>query len=105
MGEAKKKNKQKAVFLKQHPFCCFCGGEKPATTIDHVPSIQLFRLKKRPKGLEFPACKQCNQSTGTHELVAAFLSRFWEKKPYNKLETIELRKLLHGHRHHCQVTR
>ena len=94
MGEAKKKNRHKAVFLKQHPFCCFCGGQKPATTIDHVPSIQLFRLRKRPKGLEFPACTQCNQSTGTHELVAAFLSRLWEKTPYNKLETIELGKLI-----------
>ena len=94
MGEAKRRSKRNAVFLEKHPFCCFCGGEKPATTIDHVPSIQLFRLRKRPKGLEFPACKKCNNSTGTDELVVALLSRFSEVEAYNKLEKMELEELI-----------
>ena len=93
MGEAKTKNKRKAVFLKQHPYCCICGGEKPATTIDHVPSKQIFRLKSRPEGLEFPACGQCNHSTGPHELVAALISRFSEDRPYKAEEEKELKKL------------
>ena len=93
MGEAKRKNKRKAAFLKAHPRCCFCGGEEPATTVDHVPSRQTFRLKSRPRGLEFPACEQCNHTTGTHELVAALISRFMEVEPCNVSEKDELKKL------------
>ena len=93
MGEARRKSKRHVDFLKKHPFCCFCGGKEPATTIDHVPSKQVFRLKRRPEGLEFPACAQCNHSTGPHELVAALAARFMEKRPYNAEEEKELTKL------------
>jgi hypothetical protein len=38
--------KWKRDFFENHPNCCFCGGTTAATTIDHIPSIQLFSLKK-----------------------------------------------------------
>ena len=93
MGETKRRSKRNAVFLEKHPFCCFCGGGKPATTRDHVPSKQMFHLKRRPRGLEFPACEQCNHSTSPHELTAALLSRVANNinsKAYER----ELRKLI-----------
>ena len=62
--------------------------------MDHVPSKQTFRLKSRPQGLEFPACDQCNQSTGSHESVAALMARAMAGRPYNDQETKEIRKLL-----------
>ncbi len=46
-----------------HPFCCFCGGTTPATTLDHVPSKSCFPDGLCPEGFEFPACKACNHGT------------------------------------------
>lgn len=77
MGEAKRNRRRKSAFLEKHPYCCFCGGTTPATTIDHVPSRQMFSLKRRPKGLEMPACHTCNQGTRNHEQVAAMLGRIY----------------------------
>lgn len=93
MGEAKLKSKKSQQFIKQHPYCCFCGGTTFTETIDHVPSKQIFRLKQRPKGLEFPACKICNELSGPHELVAALLSRVLSFKQMSILEKRELQKL------------
>jgi hypothetical protein len=39
MGKAKNKKQR---FLAAHPFCCFCGGTEPATTIDHAPPRTCF---------------------------------------------------------------
>ena len=93
MGESRRRNKRNVAFFEKHPFCCFCGGGRPATTRDHVPSKQMFHLKYRPQGLEFPACEQCNHSTSPHELAAALLSRltnYIDSKAYVR----ELRKLM-----------
>lgn len=64
-------------FLEKHPICCFCGGDTPATSIDHVPSRQLFTLKHRPKGLEVPACGFCNSVIRQEEQIAALISRMF----------------------------
>ena len=77
MGDAKRKRQRKDAFLRQHPWCCFCGGVTPATTVDHIPSIQMFSLRRRPKGLEVPACESCNQATRQHEQVVAMLGRLY----------------------------
>jgi len=77
MGEANIKQRRRRAFLKQHPYCCFCGGTAVASTIDHVPSRQMFMLRKRPKGLEVPACEHCNRATRQHEQVAAMLGRIF----------------------------
>jgi hypothetical protein len=56
--------------------CCFCGGQTPATETDHQPAKILFPDKRRPKGLEFPACMFCNRQTAADEALLAFVCRF-----------------------------
>jgi hypothetical protein len=63
-------------FLDRHPLCCFCGGDRPAATIDHQPARIVFPDKRRPKGLEFPACENCNRQTSPDEALLAFVCRF-----------------------------
>src|SRR5262249_30260431 len=63
-------------FLRQHPLCCFCGGQTAASTIDHQPARIVFPDKRRPKGLEFPACTVCNRQTSAAETLLAFVCRF-----------------------------
>jgi hypothetical protein len=77
MGEARLKQRRKRDFLKNNPSCCYCGGSTPATTIDHVPSIQMFSLRRRPRGLEVPACETCNRGTKQQEQVAALFGRIF----------------------------
>jgi hypothetical protein len=77
MDQANLKKRRKQDFLKRHPICCHCGGLAPATTIDHVPSIQMFSLRHRPRGLEVPACDTCNRATKQHEQVAAWFGRIF----------------------------
>ena len=93
MGEARSKQRRRQEFFKQHPFCCYCGGNVIATTVDHVPSRQTFALKRRPKGLEVPACHACNQYTAKHEQVAALIARMYPDPP-KKAEQEEVRKLV-----------
>ena len=62
-------------FFADHPTCIFCGGVTAATTLDHVPSRQLFYRKHWPEGFVFPACGHCNAATGQEEQVVAMLSR------------------------------
>jgi hypothetical protein len=91
MGEAKRKRSQTQKFLESHPYCCFCGGNEPATTRDHVPSRQVFARKQRPAGLEVPACKRCNNGTSRYEQVAAMLSRLYP----DPVETLEKNEIDH----------
>lgn len=77
MGEAQLKKRRKRDFLKHNPICCYCGGLTPAATVDHVPSIQMFSLRRRPRGLEVPACEGCNRATRQHEQVAALFGRIF----------------------------
>jgi hypothetical protein len=58
-----------------YPWCIYCGGTTPATEADHVPARVLFDRRARPKGLEFPSCKPCNEGVRRAELVAALISR------------------------------
>jgi len=62
-------------FIKEHPICCFCGGETPSETIEHQPAKIIFPEKHRPRGLEFPACKRCNGQTSIDECILAFVAR------------------------------
>lgn len=93
MGEAKRKSNRLKQFILKHPYCCFCGGTNVTETIDHIPSRQTFRLKRRPAGLEFPACERCNKSTSTHELVAAWMARAYPD-PKNEIDKKELQKIM-----------
>jgi hypothetical protein len=75
MGEAKRKRLTLAAMLAASPHCIYCAGANRARTIEHMPPIQLFEGRQRPKGLEFPACESCNSQTGHSDLVASMLAR------------------------------
>lgn len=75
MGERKQKRRAHAAVLESCPWCIYCGGDKPATTVDHVPPIIMFEQRRRPKGLEFGSCLPCNGGTKHADLVAAMIGR------------------------------
>jgi hypothetical protein len=66
-----------------------------AQSVDHVPPRAMFRGRRRPKGLEFASCKNCNEGTGRADLVAALLSRV-APDARDEEEEAELKKLLSG---------
>jgi hypothetical protein len=72
MGEAKKKRER---FLAANPICCFCGGGKLATTVDHVPPRTCFPDRHGPEGFEFPACERCQSASRKDELALGFFVR------------------------------
>lgn len=63
------------TFLKEHPFCVFCGGDVVAETIEHCPPRSMFENRSWPQGYEFPACLKCNSSSSDDDLIIAFLAR------------------------------
>lgn len=95
MGEALKKATRRAAFVAEHPYCCYCGGGTSATTVDHVPSRQMFSLRRRPKGLEVPACAPCNQATRQYEQVAAMFGRVYPDSSV-AAEQDELRRIMNA---------
>ncbi len=63
------------AYLNGRPaICCYCGV-CIATTIDHCPPIGMFVNRKRPKGLEVPACRSCNRSMSRHDFIASIMAR------------------------------
>jgi hypothetical protein len=75
MEEGRKRKRLTAQLLEGHPYCCFCGGGVAATTADHVPAKIMFWGKRRPKGLEVPACKSCNNGTKALEQLCSIFAR------------------------------
>jgi hypothetical protein len=94
-GDSKLKEDAKRRFLRENPWCVFCGGDAPSTTIDHVPPISVFARRHRPKGLEFPACDPCNHNSRLTDQVAAYLSRLYPDAS-SEAEKTELRRILSG---------
>jgi hypothetical protein len=68
VGEASRKRKQ--ILFGQR--CIYC--ERAADTVEHMPPLSIFRDRDRPSGLEFPACRTCNNGTGASDLVAGFVA-------------------------------
>ncbi|MET4217335.1 hypothetical protein ACVWWG_004055 [Bradyrhizobium sp. LB7.2] len=95
MGESRAKKKAHSQVLEACPYCIYCGGAVSAASIDHVPPLAMFRGRRRPKGLEFASCKDCNEGTGRVDLVAALLSRV-APDAKDEEEKAELKKLLTG---------
>ena len=91
MGEKKQKRRRHQHLLEKYPWCTYCGGKSRASTVDHVPPRAVFDAKRRPQGLEFPACDPCNRGARLDELVAAFLSRIFPNPP-NAERLEEVRK-------------
>ncbi|MFN7535426.1 MAG: hypothetical protein ACK5QD_10855 [Brevundimonas sp.] len=92
MGAAKKRRE---AFLREHPWCCFCGGRVPATTEDHVPVRAAFAGKIGPEGFEFPACEACNRGTAGSEQVFALYVRLFDRTEENYDER-HTEKLIRG---------
>jgi len=65
---------RKARLLREHPLCCFCGGTRPATTLDHVPPKACFPLGSCPEEFEFPSCSLCNNGTSKHDTIFGLYS-------------------------------
>jgi hypothetical protein len=74
-GQMGDKKRRKQTFLAAHPICCFCGGDTPANTEDHVPARGIFDGRQWPEGYSFPACEPCNGATWHDEKVVAMLAR------------------------------
>lgn len=91
MGQKKKRLEK---FLKTHPQCCFCGGNVPATTHDHIPPSSVFTSRKWPAGYEFPACFPCNNDSSRDDVVIALFSRFGPKGKKTESERAEWLKYL-----------
>ena len=53
----------------------------------------MFRLRQRPKGLEFPACEGCNNGTGLSDLVASLMGRMYPNQP-DEAGREEIKKLM-----------
>ncbi len=75
MGQAKNRRGLLGALKDVQPYCIYCGGNTIATTIDHMPPITIFDLRERPKGLEFPACTDCNSGSTGAEQIAGLISR------------------------------
>lgn len=99
MGEANKKRlrseQRRAQLLVDNPWCCFCGGDAPATTIDHVPARICFRRREAPEGYEFPACEPCNRAAKFSEQIMAMYIRMFDHDAAN-LDVNDIRKLVAG---------
>lgn len=65
---------RKQRFLRNHPICCFCGGNTSTQTWDHVPPKACFPKGYWPETFEFPACDSCNSATREHDAVFAYHS-------------------------------
>lgn len=75
MGEARRRETFSERIRREQPFCIFCGGHTPSETVEHYPPRSIFDGKHRPKGMEFGACKECNEASREADLVVATLSR------------------------------
>lgn len=75
MGEARRKILSHRQLLRDCPECVFCGGVAAATTIEHIPPIAMFDKRIRPRGLEFAACKPCNEGTRDADQIASLIGR------------------------------
>lgn len=88
---------RKARFLKEHPLCCFCGGTRPATTVDHVPPKACFPPGLCPENLEFPSCNLCNNGTLKQDTIFGFYSMLVDFNQCNhtSADRKQLEKLRH----------
>ena len=68
------RSRERKKLLVAYPECAYCGGLRPATELDHVPPIQMFPKRQRPKGLETPSCTACNRGAREAESLASLLA-------------------------------
>jgi hypothetical protein len=95
MGEAKLKRGGTKEFVEIYPWCCFCGGTRPATTREHMPPRALFDGPHRQNDLVMPSCKECNSQTSTADAVVSILSR-WKTSETTEVENKDHKRLAKG---------
>jgi hypothetical protein len=95
MGQAKQKVLSQAALLEANPFCIYCGGRNPATTIDHLPPRIMFRGKLRPRQFEFPCCAPCNKGTKDTDQLIAWIGRTYPD-PVTESDKTDVQKILRG---------
>jgi hypothetical protein len=95
MGEARQRTRE---ILKMSSMCIFCGGDTPATTVDHQPARSLFDRKEWPEGYAFSACEPCNRASKDAEHKLALLVRIDSEREDNPLRRREFGKYLVGMR-------
>jgi len=95
LGESKSKKRR---FLEEHRHCCFCGGQEPSTTIDHVPAKAHFPDGFAPEGFEFPACDSCNRGSKRDDQIAGFYTQIADFGDTSRTPEAEakIRKLTNG---------
>lgn len=69
------KSRRLHQFLTNHPKCCYCGGDTPATTEDHWPPRTVFVGRAWPEGYVFPACASCQIYTSNVEGLFGMICR------------------------------
>ena len=70
------KSATKSAYLRAHSLCCFCGGVRHATTIDHQPGRVFFENKRMPDDTLFPACRVCQKvSRKAENLMSLLIAR------------------------------
>jgi len=80
MGDAQRRRRR---LIDEHPWCCFCGGSTPASSVDHVPPRTCFKGRAGPEGFEFPACSHCQTASRLDEMAVAFYVQALDSNPDN----------------------
>jgi len=93
VSESKARKNRTQQFLEQHPYCYFCGGARPAVTVDHVPPRACFPDGFAPEGFESPACKACNQGTDKQDQILGLYSMILDFDPAKFASEDDRRKI------------
>ena len=99
MGEAKKKLSTTQAFVKSHPRCCYCFGNRTSTTREHYPPITMFVRRDRPNDFVFPACSECNSASRKTDLILSFLAI--STAPSRQDSETQMQKLANGIKKNC----
>lgn len=92
MSERRQKSLHRAKLLAGAPRCIYC--EQPATTIEHMPPVGMFRSRLRLSGMEYPSCEPCNVGTKAADVVACAMARIRATDIPDDWQTKELGRLI-----------
>jgi hypothetical protein len=77
MGQAQQRKSRLTRMLAEQPWCIYCGGATPGSSVDHMPPITVCDDKLRPVGMEFIACKECHDGSRKPDQVAGLFCRMY----------------------------
>jgi len=86
------KKRRRLDLLGREPLCIFCGGTKPASTVDHQPARSFFDARVGPENSEFPGCEPCNKKSKDHEHVLTTLVRLKGEGGQNAQREVDFAK-------------